>query len=77
MIIKYFGVIAETVGKEQEQLEENFSGKDISVLKQFLEDRYTWLIALSYQISLNRKLVTSGEIKEEDEIGLLPPFSGG
>lgn len=77
MIIKYFGVIAEHVGLDTESLEKNDSTQYLETLKQFLEKKYTGLEKLSYQITQNRKIVTDAELNEEDEIALLPPFSGG
>lgn len=77
MEIKYFGVIAELAGKGQETLAKEVAVEEVALLRQFLEKKYDGLEKLSYQVSVNRKLVTTGALNDNDEIALLPPFSGG
>ncbi len=74
--LKYFGMIAEAVGKSEEQLE--FTGNTVQELAVVLKESYPKLSELNYKFALNQTLVEQKEeISENDEIALLPPFAGG
>lgn len=76
LTINYFGMIAEAVGSSKSDFE--LRGKNVSDLKNELENTFPELLGMSYQIAVNQKLVlTDTEIKEQDEIAVLPPFAGG
>lgn len=74
--LKYFGMIAESVGKTDEilELEDKFSVqelKDLQVQKYGIKDPE------AVQLAVNQDLNTEVEIKDGDEVAFLPPFAGG
>lgn len=74
--IKYFGAIAEKTGRYDELIDVS-EPIDSSSISEVLKAKYG-LHDLTYRLSVNRKLVDERiEIKENDEIALLPPFAGG
>ena len=74
--LKYFGMIAEAVGKENETI--NFSATTVLKLDELLKNQYSGLATMNYKIAVNQSIVkTDFELSEGDEIALLPPFAGG
>lgn len=74
--VKYFGMIAEAIGKSEEQLE--ITENSVSGLDTFLKNKYAKLESINYKFAVNKALVEGIErLKENDEIALLPPFAGG
>ncbi len=73
--ILYFGAIADITGKENDNFN-NFS--NLEDLINHLESKYSDLNDSEYQISVNQEIVKSPlKLSKDDEIALLPPFSGG
>lgn len=75
--IKYFGAIAEAAGITEEKLALEVAGNSIEQLRSYCLKKYTAIGDLSFQVSVNQTLVTSGELSDGDEIAFLPPFAGG
>lgn len=75
--IKYFGAVAEEAGLAEEALNFDKESTDVAELKTFCENKYHGMSTLSFQISVNKKLVVSGDVKDGDEVAFLPPFAGG
>ncbi|MCO6498828.1 MAG: MoaD/ThiS family protein [Vicingus serpentipes] len=74
--LKYFGMIAEAIAKEEENVE--IQHRTIADLDGLLKRKYPQLVTLEYQFALNQTLAGMDEIiKDGDEIALLPPFAGG
>ena len=74
--VKYFGVIAEWAGRQQDQFD--FGGTSVSELKTVLEKRIPGLNSSSYQIAVNHVISNDDQvISLGDEIAILPPFAGG
>ena len=77
VIVKYFGIISEKTGKNEEKIE--LTVNDISnFLKNFFL-QYN-LEKFSVNISLNHEIINLNQpynIKNGDEIAILPPFAGG
>jgi|SaaInlStandDraft_5_1057022.scaffolds.fasta_scaffold28034_2 sulfur-carrier protein len=74
--IKYFGMIAEKIGKTDEsiQIEEN----QRTNLRSYFEQKHPFLAEMNYQIVVNQTLSNSIDNGIENaEIALLPPFAGG
>ena len=68
-------MIAETINKSEEDIK--FLG-NLDLLTLELEGEYPKLKDLNYKFAVNQTLVaTNITLKENDEIALLPPFSGG
>ncbi|OBX25420.1 molybdopterin synthase catalytic subunit/molybdopterin synthase sulfur carrier subunit [Gelidibacter algens] len=74
--VKYFGVIAETVGKSEEVLELE-QGLSVKELKDQQIKKYQISDAASLQIAVNQNLNKEVELKDGDEVAFLPPFAGG
>ena len=74
--IKYFGMLAETAGKNEEilELDEGFS---VTELKERQIKTYHISNPDSVQLAVNKNLNTEVELKEGDEVAFLPPFAGG
>ena len=76
LAVKYFGMIAEAIGKQEEQLE--ITGNSVLEVDVFLKNKYAKLESINYKFAVNQVLVDGIErLKENDEIALLPPFTGG
>ncbi|GAB2779506.1 hypothetical protein GCM10010465_27790 [Actinomadura fibrosa] len=68
-------MLTEVTKCEEELLE--FSGTRISELLENLYAKYSGLKNNSFQVAQNKKIVSSEEKLTDNEIVLLPPFSGG
>ncbi len=73
--IKYFGMLAEVTGCEEETTD--FSGNYISELLGNLYSRYSGLKDKDFQVAQNMELVSAEDKLTSNEIVLLPPFAGG
>jgi molybdopterin converting factor small subunit len=75
--IKYFGMIAEKVGKGDETIDFGVRNESID-LRNFFEARYPALAGMTYQIAVNQEFIAQLDANlEVHEIALLPPFAGG
>jgi len=73
---KYFGMIAEKIGKTNEVFDVDFNQK--MNLKPFFESKYNNLQTLNYKIAVNQELKDFIDFESESvEVALLPPFAGG
>ncbi|UJH90971.1 MoaD/ThiS family protein [Antarcticibacterium sp. 1MA-6-2] len=74
--IKYFGMLAEAAGKNEETLE-----LDEGIFSTQLKNRQIKIYNIpdpdSVQLAVNQNLNTEVELKEGDEVAFLPPFAGG
>jgi molybdopterin converting factor small subunit len=77
MNIRYFGMIAEATGKNQEKWPLKDAGHDVKRLNEEIRRKYPQLAELSYQIAVNQRIQMDGTLDANDEIAILPPFSGG
>ena len=73
--IKYFGLLAEITGLEEERL--NIENKKIGGLIDTIIKKYPALKGRSFKIAQNKKMVNKEDLVNGEEIALLPPFSGG
>jgi molybdopterin synthase sulfur carrier subunit len=73
--IKYFGMLAELTNCNEETIE--FSGNYISELLEELFLKYKSLKNKPFQVAQNNELVPIETKLNNQEIVLLPPFSGG
>jgi len=77
VIVKYFGIISEKTGKNEEKIE--LTVNDISNFLKKIFLQYN-LEKFSFNISLNHEIINLNQpynIKNGDEIAILPPFAGG
>jgi len=74
--VRYFGMIAEQIGKDSETIELDFDGN--LDLKRYFEDLYPSIARIKFKIAIDQEF---GEVLEQNhqasEIALLPPFAGG
>jgi len=73
--VLFFGVLTDVTGKSFMHYNEV---KDISDLKHRIIDDFPQVVHYDYLISLNNEIINSNsELKNDDEVALLPPFAGG
>jgi sulfur-carrier protein len=73
--VKYFGMIAEAVGKGQEEIEMPTYEAD---LRAFFVDKYPKLVEMTWKIAVDQELVEGiVTLQDRAEVVLLPPFAGG
>jgi len=78
LTIKYFGLIAEKAGTNEEIVNLEAEEYDLEALKERCISKYELSdIKKSIQIAVNQSLGTSGPLKHGDEVAFLPPFAGG
>lgn len=75
--VRYFGLIAETVGMSEEILDIS-EDTSIGVFRDERLETFPALMNLDFKMALNNSLVEDSAIIEADaELALLPPFAGG
>ncbi len=74
MTILYFGQIQSITSLAKEELN---GATNLKELKELLIKKYPTLSDANFVFSVNQKIVEACELKENDEVALLPPFSGG
>lgn len=74
--VKYFGIIAEAAGRDEEVLEVAW-GISVNQLKEQQVQKYKIPDAEAVQLAVNQNLGKEVELKEGDEVAFLPPFAGG
>jgi sulfur-carrier protein len=73
--ILFFGELATIVGVEKMELQ-NIA--DTISLNEFILEKYPSLKNKTYRIAVNRELISGKyDLKNGDEVALLPPFAGG
>ena len=71
---RYFGMIAEKIGKDSEF----FSTEEITAdIRAFLKTRYPGIENYAYSIAADLELVDEVNLETVSEISILPPFAGG
>jgi len=73
--IKYFGLLAELTETNEEQIQ--FSGSIISEVLDLLFLKYPELKHKDFKVALNQEIVSMETFVSNEDIALLPPFSGG
>lgn len=70
-----FGKISEFIPNQNIDIE---SINDTDGLKIHLEQLFPNLVGMKYKLALNKNLVQQNlEIRDQDTIAIMPPFSGG
>jgi len=68
-----FGQIAEITGKQLAA-----EATDTAILRTWLLEKFPALGQKKYAIAVNKKVVTDTvQLNENDEVALMPPYSGG
>ncbi|WP_298312745.1 MoaD/ThiS family protein [uncultured Aquimarina sp.] len=75
--VLYFGMIAEATGCKEEIILLR-SGTTIDQLENLLKDKYESLQHLSFKVAVDKEITANDTLlNPNNEIALLPPFSGG
>ncbi len=75
MIVKVFGQLVDIIGGNTFSMNDAI---DTNELVKNLEIKYPALINSKYKIAVNRNLIQSNTaLKQDIEVAMLPPFSGG
>lgn len=75
MKVLYFGVLSELTDKKTEEVELSGTVED---LRMHLIEKYPQIAEKRFEIAVNQKVAGNNQIlSENDEIALLPPFTGG
>jgi len=73
--ILVFGILTDIIGTNKLEFEDIES---VSILKEKLFIEYPKLKAQNFKISVNKKFIVDDlKLYNNDEVALLPPFSGG
>ena len=76
--VKYFGMLAESVGFQEDEILITTSQIAVDELKSAILMKHPTLNTMSFKVAVNQIIVdTDLIITENDEIALLPPFAGG
>ncbi len=76
--IKYFGMLAEAVGCQEDEVQISTSQVSVVELTEAIIQKHPKLNTMSFKVAVNQSVVdTNLIITENDEIALLPPFAGG
>jgi len=68
-----FGSIAELTGKEI-----TVQASDVDSLKVILQELFPELVDRKYAVAVNMKVIQGNlELKQNDTVALMPPYSGG
>ncbi len=68
-----FGSIAELTGKEI-----TVQASDVASLKVTLQEFFPELVDRKYAVAVNMKVIQGNlELKQNDTVALMPPYSGG
>jgi molybdopterin synthase sulfur carrier subunit len=73
--IKVFGKIAEIMGFSE--IEQQFQGSSEALILE-IKENYPDLKTLQFNVAINKSITANSvPLNDDDEIALLPPFSGG
>lgn len=75
MNIKYFGRLSEITGRSEESID--FYGSTIDELLDLILEKHPKLMTEDFQLAHNKEIVSMDIKISNQEIALLPPFSGG
>ncbi len=75
MKIQIFGVLTEVIGDTEIEMKGVENSEN---LKERLYDAYPFLKNYRFELAVNREIIAENTvIQHDDELALLPPFSGG
>lgn len=73
--VLFFGVLVEVTGSN---LKLYSDAKSIGALKIMIQDEFPEIAHYNFCISLNNEIINNDrDLKDGDEIALMPPFAGG
>jgi molybdopterin synthase sulfur carrier subunit len=78
LTVKYFGAVADITQKKEEQLHFESDTISLNLVQSKLEQLYPEIKNTKYSFAVNQLMTKEDAIvNNNDEIALLPPFSGG
>lgn len=76
--LRYFGMVAETTSKNDEIFEIENPVFNVNDLTNYLFEKYPQLTKMTFRIAVNQTLQEKDfNLRNEDEVAVLPPFAGG
>jgi len=73
--VTFYGILQEKIASE---LSLNISLKNVSEMRSYLEENYPILRNIPYLVAINRTVSSlESPLAPNDNIAILPPFSGG
>jgi molybdopterin converting factor small subunit len=73
--ITFYGLLQELIARE---ISLNVSLKNVSEMRSYLEENYPILRNIPYLVAVNRTISSlENPLTPDDQIAILPPFSGG
>ena len=76
--VKYFGIIADITQKKEEVILVENSLNTLKNLQSELEVKYPKILVVNYSLAINKLFAKCDiELKNNDVVALMPPFSGG
>lgn len=73
--LRLFGIVAEKAGFEDQVVEGIAGTKE---LKEYLFQNHPAIESLTFSLAVNQAITTEEcDLSDDDEVALLPPFSGG
>lgn len=73
--VLFFGVLVEVTGSNCKFYSD---AKSIGALKLLIQDEFPEIVHYNFCISLNNEIVNNDRnLKDGDEVALMPPFAGG
>ena len=75
MKVLFFGVLSELAAKNEDMFD--FAGT-VQEFRKMMGDKYSGFLDQKYQIAANQKVVQDDHVLSgNEELALLPPFTGG
>lgn len=76
--VKYFGIIADITQKKEEIFFVDEQANTLNCLKSAIEIKHPKILVINCLIVINKLFANCDmELKDRDEVALLPPFAGG
>lgn len=73
--VLFFGILTDLVGSNSKEVEDV---ENIRQLKSWLWKNYPKTKDMDFQVAINQNIIDGKvELKDGDEVALLPPFAGG
>lgn len=73
--VLFFGMLSEIIGTGSLELE---NMENIRILQSYLWKAYPEMKDMDYRFAVNKEIINGKhDLKDGDEVALLPPFAGG
>lgn len=73
--VLFFGILTDLIGANSKEVEDV---ENVRQLKSWLWKNYPKTKEMDFQVAINKNIIDGKvELKDGDEVALLPPFAGG